>query len=317
MASESRYRYLRNSTQALGLLALALVPALGILRIDFSRASLLLLRQEVGLRDFAAMTGLAIVLAAAPLLTYSTIGTVWCGWACPQNTLSEWADRLTHRMLGRRANVHVDGAGLQVAPSKNHFVNWFLLLASLLGVSLLLGLIPLFWFMPPGELVSLLTLQAEPQFARFMALLYLVFVVAVIVDIAVFRHFWCDYLCPYRFGMLLFRSDEGLHVHYDATRSADCAKCNLCMAVCVTRIEPTKIGRFDRCIDCAECIDACDALHARRGKGAGLLAFRVGPDHRNESFARFLRMASGRLGIPGALTAVGIAFIAWGVLHKG
>lgn len=313
---QRKYRSLRNLTQVLGLVALVVIPALGIFRMDFARGSLLLLGQDVGLRDFSAMAGLAIVFAAAPLVTYSTIGTVWCGWACPQNTLSEWATRLTHRMLGRRANVSVESDGLVVAPSKNRIVNWALLVASVLGVSLLLGAIPMFWFLPPGELLSLVQFRADPEFARFMGRLYFVFVLAVVVDVAVFRHFWCDYLCPYRFGMLLFRTDEGLHVHYDASRSDDCAKCNLCSTVCITRIEPTKIGRFDRCIDCGDCIDACEQLHRKRGNPPGLLRFGVGREHRTQKLGEFLLAAQGRVGIPGLLTGLGVAMIAWGLYSR-
>lgn len=49
--------------------------------------------------------GLRIMIATALIITYMTIGTVWCGWSCPQNTVSEWVNNLTHRLLGKRANV--------------------------------------------------------------------------------------------------------------------------------------------------------------------------------------------------------------------
>lgn len=310
----ARYRGKRHAVQVAALALLVLIPATGVLRIDFATASLLLLGRKVGLSDFAVVCGLALLVASAPLLTYNTIGTVWCGWACPQNTLAEWADRLTHRLLGRRASVRVEDAGLQVAPSKNRLANWALLVAAVLAASLLLGLIPLFYFSPPGDVWALLTFRADPQFEGFMLRLYAFFALAVVVDVAVMRFFWCDYLCLYRFGQLLFRN-EGLQVHYDAARAAACEKCRLCATVCVTRIEPTRIGRADRCIDCAECIDACNTLQGRRGE-PGLLRFDSGvpPGTRPGAAALILRWVS-RMGIPGLVTAAGLLLTAWGLFR--
>ena len=307
-----RWRGPRTIVQVAGLLALVVLPLAGLLRIDFARGALLLLGREVGLRDFAAVCGLAIIAAAAPLLTYSTIGMAWCGWACPQGTLAEWADRWTHRLLGSRADVRVEGEGLRVAPSRNRVGNWILFVAGLLAASLLLGAIPLFWFLSPADIGNLLSGQADQQFATFMARLYIVFAVAVLVDIAVLRHFWCDYLCLYRYGMLLFRAGDGLHVRHDGTRSSECTKCRACAVACVTRIEPTNIGRFDRCIDCGECIDACTALHERRGNGTSLLSFHDA-GLRRPGVSGWMRVLPRRLGIPGILTAAGIALLAWGL----
>jgi len=310
------YRAPRRLAQIAGLLVLVLIPALGIFRIDLASASLMILGYPVYLRDFTVVLGLAIVAATAPLLTYSTIGTVWCGWACPQNTVSEWANNLTHRLLGSRANVNVESAGLQVAPSKNKVRNWAVLGLNFALASLVLGVIPLFYFFPPSVVWSLVSFNESSQFSRFMFRLYLVSVALAFVDIALVRYFWCNYVCLYRFGQLLFKTDDALHVAYDASRSADCAKCNYCRVSCITSIDPTNMKFFDRCVDCGECIDACTRLHAKDGTGTpGLLRFASGRKTPAQGALDNVRLALSKLGWHGALFLAGCVVLFYGLTH--
>ncbi len=307
-----QYRRKRHLTQMAGLMLLVLIPAAGIFRIDLGTASLMLLGRPVPLSNFFVVCGLAMLAASAPLLTYSTIGTLWCGWMCPQNTVSEWANALTHRLLGSRANVNVESAGLQVAPSKNRLKNWAALVFIVALTSIVLGVIPLFYFFPPKVVWSLVSFQEDSQFSRFMHGLYGVGMAAVLLDIAVFRYFWCSYLCLYRFGQLLFKTDDALHVRYDAARSGDCAKCNLCRTSCITGIDPTAFKFFDRCINCGECIDACNRLHGKKSR-PGLLRFAFGAQAGAPGRLAALRMRVGRFGWPGIVVLAGCAFLFWGI----
>lgn len=302
----------RTAARLAGLLVLVAIPAVGIFRIDLAAGSLLVLGRPVHLRDFTVIAGLAIVLATGPLLLVTTMGTFWCGWLCPQNTVSEWATRLTHRLLGSRADVDVDGHGMQAAPSKNRAANWARLGASFLLAALVLGAVPLFYFLPPGVVWSLLTFGESAQFARFMSRLYVVAVAAVFVNVALLRYFICNYACLYRFGVLLFRNRDLPHVAYDAGRAAECAKCNYCRTECPTRIDPTDIKPFDRCINCAECIDACTRLQAKRISGKpALLRFEVAGarDARRGLATRVLHM----FGWHGALFLVGVVLVITGL----
>jgi polyferredoxin len=310
------YRWKRRATQLAMLLILVVIPAVGIFRIDLAAGSLMIMAHPVNLRDFPVVAGLAIVLATAPLLMISTIGTLWCGWACPQNTVSEWANNLTHRRLGSRANVNVESAGLQVAPSKNRAGNWLALGANFTLAALILGIVPLFYFFPPDVVWSLVSFHEDSQFSRFMLRLYLFSAALAFIDIALIRYFLCNYVCLYRFGMLLFRNDASLRVAYDANRAGDCAKCNYCRVSCITSIDPTQIKRFDRCVNCAECIDACARLHAKeQPPTCGLLRFESGPmagtgQHRGMA-ARVLSM----IGWHGTLFLAGCVLLAYGLGH--
>ena len=299
----------RRWIQLATLVLIALIPATGLLRIDLASASFSIMGHQVWWSSFALITGLALIIATAPVLTYMTVGTLWCGWACPQNLLSEWADNLTHRLLGKRASVEVDGQGLIVAATKNKFLNWAMLGASFLAASLLLALIPLLFFYTPKETWEIITLINPEKLSPFIMYLFSVFL--IFIDIAVVRYFFCDYACFYRMGQRMFGTKDALHVTYDSTRKSDCAKCNYCATVCITKIQPTSIAPHDICINCGECIDACNRLHQKSGT-AGLLDFKL-----NTESASWYRKTMAVLGQANRLVVMlllaGIVMTGWGI----
>ncbi len=303
------YRPSRRWVQLATLLLIALIPATGLLRIDLASASFSILGHQVWWSSFTLITGLTLIIATAPVLTYMTIGTLWCGWACPQNLLSEWANALTHKLLGKRANVEVDGEGLIVAATKNKFLNWAMLGASFLAVSLVLGLIPFLFFYTPKETWEIVTISDREKLSPFLMYLFSVFL--IFIDIAVVRYFFCDYACFYRMGQRMFGTKDALHVTYDAARSADCAKCNYCTTVCITKIQPTDIKPHDICINCGECIDACNRLHQKSGT-IGLLDFRLNAKPKG-GYKKIMAVLGQANRLTVMLLLAGIALTAWGV----
>lgn len=269
-----KFHWPRRATQIATLLLFVLIPATGLFRIDLVAGTFVVLGRQIWWSDIALMLGFGTLLVSAAIMTYSTIGTVWCGWACPQNTLSEWANNLTHKLLGKLANVNVESMNSKVAATKNKALNWIILSLCFLAISLLLGLIPFFYFFTPGEVWSFITFSSNSSLSKFMHLLYFVSVVAFFLDISGIRYFWCNYACMYRFGQRFFKTQDALHVAYDASRSSDCSKCNYCAASCIVDIDPTNLKSTDTCINCGECVDACDRLHDKDGS-AGLLRFRL------------------------------------------
>ena len=302
----------RRAIQLATLLILALIPALGLFRIDLASASFHMLGHQIWWSNFAFTIGLAIVLITAPILSYLTISTVWCGWACPQNLLVEWANNLTHRFLGKRADVRVDGKGMVIASSKNKLLNWMILGAAFLAVSMVLALIPLLYFLPPGDVWSFITFSANNQVTSFFTFPYFFITLLIFIDIAFVRYFFCDYACMYRVGQIIFKTTNALHVSYDASRSSDCAKCNFCATSCVTNIQPTEIKAGDRCIGCGECIDACDQLHEHSGS-MGLLRFEIGKQGSGATWRQKLKALSTRLNWTiGTVAMLGGAMMIWG-----
>jgi polyferredoxin len=308
----SQYHWKRRAVQFATLFLIALVPAAGLFRIDLTTATFSILGHEIWWSNFAFTFGLGIMVATAPIITYMTIGTVWCGWACPQNMLSEWANNMTHKFLGKRASVDVDES-LQVAASKNKVINWGVLALIFLAAALALGIIPFLFFYPLAEAWGFITHTSSDSISAFMQRLYYFAVFLIFVDIAVVRHFFCDYACVYRIGQRIFKTQDALHVAYDSSRSADCAKCNYCAANCVTGIKPTNINVYDSCIDCGECIDACNRLH-QKSSTHGLLSFELGEKGRNITVREKIKDVLSRFNwLVGAIFVLGFAMAGWGL----
>lgn len=309
-----QYRPTRRVVQFITLMLFALIPATGLLRIDLATASFIVLNHQIYWSSFVVVTGLSLIIVSAPVLTYMIIGTAWCGWACPQNYLSEWANNLTYKLLGKRASVEVGGEGMIVAAKKNKLLNWVILGGSFLMVSVVLGLIPLLFFYTPKEVWQIVTLTHPGDLSPFI--LYLFGVFLIFIDIAVVRYFLCDYACVYRMGQRMFRTRDALHVTYDATRSADCTKCNYCATVCITKIEPTEITDHDICINCGECIDACGRLHQKSGT-SGLLNFTMSSGTKKTTWYQnvgAVLLHTNKVVI--AVFLIGIGMLTWGLMTQ-
>jgi polyferredoxin len=312
---QPKYHWKRRTFQFATIILIVLVPATGLLKIDLTTASFVVLDHQMRWSNIFFVFGLGIIIATTPIITYMTIGTIWCGWSCPQNTVSEWANNLTHKLLGKRADVDIDSEGLKVAAAKNKAVNWIALVLIFVVVSLLLGAVPFLFFYTPGEVWSFVTFSSTAGISRFMQQLYIVVTILVFMDIAVIRYFWCDYICLYRIGQRIFRTKDALHVKYDMTRSGDCAKCNYCATSCITGIDPTNMKIDDSCINCGECIDACNRLHERKGGGRGLLKFQFSEEKQVETLRGYLAGLVAKFNWwVGSIFLIGCLMFLWGIL---
>jgi polyferredoxin len=325
--SKPTFHFPRRTVQIASLLVIALIPAAGLFRIDLASASFNILDRQIWWSNFAFISGMTIVLITVTILSYVTIGTVWCGWACPQNLLVEWANNLTYKFLGKRADVRVDGKGMVVAKSKNKAINWLILGGIFLAASLILALIPVLYFLPPGDVWDFITFSANQNVTSFITFPYFFIALLIFIDIAFIRYFFCDYACFYRVGQMIFKARNALHVSYDASRSADCAKCTYCATSCITNIQPTNIKAQDRCIGCGVCIDACDKLHQKtrphektqaheKTWTTGLLRFEIG-NGGHATWKQKLKALSTRFNwIMGAASILGLAMMTWGVVMQ-
>ena len=216
--------------------------------------------------------------------------------------------------MGKRASVDVDSEGLKVAAAKNKALNWIILAFSFAGVSLLLGIVPFLFFYTAGEVWTFITFSSVSRISRFMQQLYIVVAILVFLDIAVIRYFWCDYICLYRIGQRIFRTQDALHVKYDSGRSSECARCNYCSTSCITGIDPTNVKIDDSCINCGECIDACNRLHEKKGCSHGLLQFQFSEEKRADTLRGYLAgMAAKFNWWAGSIFLIGCMMFLWGI----
>lgn len=280
--SPSKFHWRRRVVQALVLVIAMLIPLTGLLRIDPVAGAFVVLDRQIWWSDFSIVFGLWLVLASGLVLMYSFVGTAFCGWACPQNTLSELANRWTYKLLGRRADVSLAGEKMKVAASKNRVVNWLLLGLIILAAAMLFSLIPLLYFYPPEVVWSFITLREDERLAASLHYIYSIFVIIFFVDIAFIRHFWCRFMCVYKIWQHGFKTSQSLYVAYDKSRAESCEKCNYCVTSCFLGIDPRDTDMYDSCINCGECVDACNELQAKKGQ-PGLLSFSLGERRQGRS----------------------------------
>jgi polyferredoxin len=308
------FHWKRRLSQIAAILLAVLLPVSGLLRIDPEAGAFVVVDRQIWFSDFFLMSGLWITLASGLVLLYSSAGTVFCGWICPQNTLAEWANDLTHKLLGKRAEVNMSGEAPRVAAAKNKVTNWLLLGSAFLAAAMFFALIPLLYFYPPRMVWHFMTFQHDAQLARSLYWIYTVCVLVLFLDITMIRHFWCRFSCIYRVWQHSFKTKQTLHVTYDASRADECAKCNYCVTACFINLDPRKTDIYDSCINCGECIDACNRLHAKQGIN-GLLRFEMG-ERKQTTVGRFRNATVSLLARAkwaSAFTVLGASLFLWGL----
>ncbi len=301
--------------QLIALVLIVLIPTSGLFRIDPIAGAVVVLDRQIWFADFFLVFGLWIFLATMMVFLYSVAGTVFCGWVCPQNSVAEWANFMTRKFLGKRAEVSLDGAAIRVTASKDHLLNWLVLALSFVGASMMVALVPMLYFYPVSAVWSFVSLRPNPALAGSLYWIYTVFVLIVLLDVTVLRHFWCRFICVYRVWQHSFKTRQTLHIAYDASRAADCEGCNYCVTKCFVDLDPRSTDVFDSCINCGECVDACNRMHRKTGE-AGLLRFEFGArtsakaatHKRNNEYSLLGRS---RWALP--FSFLGLAMFAWGV----
>lgn len=313
--SNRKLHWQRRAVQWFTVVLLVLVPVTGLLRVDPIAGAFVILDRQVWWSDFFLIFGVWILLASALVLVYSTLGTAFCGWSCPQNTLSEWANMLTKKLLGKRAEVNLDGKKMAVASRKNHHLNWFILGSLMVLVSAFFALIPLLYFYPPDIIWAFLTLQENQRLADSLHYIYAIFVLLVLLDIAFIRHFWCRFMCIYKVWQHGFKTEQTLHIHYDESRSDQCNKCNYCVSSCFLELDPRQTNVYDTCVNCGECVSACDQLQSKKNR-PGLLRFKIGKTNPDKLANISTRLAglSTRVRWTLPFTSLGLAMFVWGLI---
>jgi len=298
------------------ILAIILIPVLGIFRIDVSSGFIVLDRQ-IWFSDFHIVFGFWLAFASSMIILYSTLGTVFCGWACPQNTFSSWANAVTKKHLGKKAVIDWgDEKNASVAAGKNHWSNWVWLSLKMVVAAMLIALIPLLYFQSPSAVWSFITFQENEELAGSLHWIYTVFTFIALVNIAVVRHFVCRYMCIYRMWQFLFQTSDTLHVIHDKNRKSECDTCNFCETTCTLDINPRDTNVYDSCINCGECITVCNSLHDK-DNNPGLLSFKMGPRRHPDGTKKSSNLVSVKTRLIWVAPAflIGAGLYTWGLIN--
>ncbi|WP_455208325.1 4Fe-4S binding protein [Kaarinaea lacus] len=310
-----RLHWQRRALQFFTIVLAILIPVTGLFRIDPIAGAFVVADRQVWWSDFFLVFGFWLVIASGLVLLYSTVGTAFCGWSCPQNSMSEWANYLTQKLLGKRAEVSLTGEKMKVGVNKNKWSNWSILGISFIAAAMFFALIPLLYFYSPAVIWSFITFQQDERLADSLHIIYFVFVAVIFLDIAFIRHFWCRFMCIYKVWQHGFKTQHTLHIEYDHLRSELCDKCNFCVTHCFLDLDPRRTDIYDSCINCGECITACNNLQAKKGL-AGLLSFNIGDRNttRFELLRTRLSSLSSRVHWTMPFALLGITMFIWGLI---
>ncbi len=224
---------------------------------------------------FLVLSGIGFSLIAMA----STVGRVWCGWACPQTVWLEGVIRPIERFFEGSAVERRRGdkapwglvKGARFAAKHVSFVAVATLVAHW-AVSL---------FVRVEELTQLW--RGDAAAPQGIAPVLVVLTTVFYWDFAWFREQTCLVLCPYGRLQGSLQDRDTLLIGYDARRgeprakagtagAGDCVDCRRCVAVCPTGID-IRDGLQMECVGCSACIDACDDVMVKLARPKGLVRY--------------------------------------------
>lgn len=206
-------------------------------------------------------------------------GRIYCGWMCPQTTLSEIVSSVERWVCKKRKG----SAPCRVAgPAASLFMGAFV---SASMVSYFLG--PADRLHPSGVAWSVWAIST-----------------AIIgADLLILRHRFCLGICPYGILQNIIQDGRTLGVELDPARRGECTDCLLCVRACFMGVDIRDQGFDTRCLNCGDCISATRL--AKRCPADPLIRFRYGTEpSRWPAFLRKLGILDARRAIVMALVVV-------------
>lgn len=213
------------------------------------------------------------------IATASTLGRVWCGWACPQTVWLEGVVRPVERFFEgtalerKRRDKAPWSFGKLSRVSAKH--------ATFFVIALVVAHWAVSFFVPVEELVALW--RGSALAPRGVAPVIAVSTTVFYADFAWFREQTCLVLCPYGRLQGALQDRSTLLIGYDVRRgeprgkvgttgAGDCVDCKRCIAVCPTGID-IRDGLQMECVGCTACIDACDDVMDKLQRPRGLIRY--------------------------------------------
>ncbi len=253
--------------------------------IDFPNRRFYFFFIEIWPQEVYYLTGLLILAAMALFLMNAVAGRIWCGYLCPQTVWTDLfyaVERLFEGDHRERMRRDQGPKTLRTVAAKAGKHALWLVIAWWTGGAWVL------YFADAPTLVWQLATGTAPMVA-YASIAILTFTTYTLAGHM--REQVCTYMCPWPRIQAALTDEHALNVTYrydrgeprgsvkkaTALRAAgkpagDCIDCFQCVAVCPTGVDirdGTQLG----CIQCGLCIDACDAVMAKIGRPARLIAY--------------------------------------------
>jgi polyferredoxin len=191
---------------------------------------------------FVAIVGVSLVMKKG-----------FCGWICPIGTLSQYAWMAGERIFGRNMRI---GKFSDIALRSLKYLLLALFLI-LIGVAMAPNMMLLFFITDYYKLVDIRMLR----FFTEMSLLTMWVLLALVALSALYKNFWCRYLCPY--GALLGLVSR-LSPYKIRRNEETCTHCHACTSHCpaLVDVENKQIVKSEECFGCLTCVSRCPTAGA-------------------------------------------------------
>ena len=152
------------------------------------------------------------------------LGRIWCGWLCPQTTLTDLAEWFAAR-LGLQGKKKTQGKGLA---QKVILQLIYVSMAFLVSANLL------WYFIEPLNFFAKL-ISGQLHYATWVCLLSVTLV--VFLDLSFVRRLMCRDFCPYGRFQTALADQSTLVLHLPPAELERCIKCGSCVRVCPMEID--------------------------------------------------------------------------------
>lgn len=241
----------RRALQVVTSLVFIAAPFVGILRFDLDTGHLVLLGTQFGLGDLQAIYALLILVTVLIFAGALLYGRIYCGWMCPQTTLSELVATVERWVCKR---VKAKGACRGISAITTTLVGAFV----------------------AASLVSYFLSPAMRSPIPRLAWISWVITTVVLTGFLFLRHQFCLLVCPYGLLQNIIQDRRTLGVAFDAARRSECTDCLLCVRACFMGLDIRQESLDPRCLNCGDCISATRI--AKRCPEQPLIQFQYGTD---------------------------------------